>query len=89
MNAWSDITHFRVQILAQGDFNDDGLDDMFVAVSGSSIEGTYTRTDLFLLTRENIDAVFYVLHAKQPFYNCKCGGYPEYYSDFPPELFID
>jgi hypothetical protein len=48
-------------ILARGDFNADGLDDMLVLASGGATEGTGAWADIFLLTREATGAVLTVL----------------------------
>lgn len=40
-----------MSLLARGDFNHDGIEDLLIAVSSSVVGGTYTQNDLYLITR--------------------------------------
>ncbi len=48
-------------VLARGDFNGDGLDDVLLLASGGATEGTWGGAELYLLTRETPGAVLRVL----------------------------
>ncbi len=41
----------RLQLLAKGDFNQDGIEDMLIQINDAVEGGTYSATRLFLLTR--------------------------------------
>jgi hypothetical protein len=48
-------------ILARGDFNGDGLDDLLVLANGGGTVGTWSGAEVFLLTRDTSGAVLSVL----------------------------
>lgn len=55
---WSySVDRIRLEILAYGDFNSDGFDDMLMRRQGAR--------SVFILTRDTPDAVFYVLNAEE------------------------
>ncbi len=47
-----------IKLLAKGDFNNDGFEDIIVQTKNSIVQGTYKSTSLFLLTRKNTNPMF-------------------------------
>lgn len=52
-----------MSLLARGDFNHDGIEDLLIAVSSSVVGGTYRQSDLYLITRLGPHAPMKVLAA--------------------------
>jgi hypothetical protein len=81
----SEAFQTRLKILARGDFDSDGFDDMLVLSSARALEGTGAWTDYHLLTREASGMVLIVLHADKDdcrHYECqKSYNYPEVLRD--------
>ncbi len=75
----------RISVLARGDFNADGLDEMLVVSNAHATEGRGSWTDLHLLTRDAPGAVLYVLNTSKTFcrdYQCdQTYDYPEVLSE--------
>jgi hypothetical protein len=70
-------------VLAQADFNADGVEDLLLLSSGGSISGTGTWAELFLITRSELNQVLWIVNAEQylcPNYQCQ----PSY--DYPEAL---
>ena len=62
-----------IEILARGDFDGDGLEDLLLINNNGATEGTYGATDIFLLSREAPESVMWVLDAERylcPKYQC-------------------
>lgn len=45
-------------LLARGDMNDDGIEDVLFKVLSYSLEGTYSAMHLFVVTRRSADSSF-------------------------------
>ena len=58
--GWAD----RLTILARADFSDDGVEDILILNSNWATEGTYGNADIFLITRDSPNGVFWVLEAE-------------------------
>ena len=58
--GWED----RIEILARADITGDELEDLILMTIGGATKGTGGATDLFLLTRETADSVFFVVDAQ-------------------------
>lgn len=58
-----------IEILARGDFNGDGFEDLLLKNTNGATQGTYGATDIFLLSREAPYSVFRVLDAQR--YLCR------------------
>ena len=77
--VWSySVDRNRLEILAYGDFNNDGLDDMLMRLQGAP--------RVFVLTRDSPDDVFYVLNAQEhlcaDYHECdEAYDYPEVLRD--------
>ncbi len=68
--TWSFNT---IELLARGDFNGDGLEDILIEAGGRARGGTSKGTSLYLLTRDKDDSVFFVLGSEAhlcPTYTC-------------------
>ena len=57
---WAD----RLTILARADFDEDGLEDILILNSNWATDGNYGNSDIFLITRDSPDGVFWVLEAE-------------------------
>jgi len=69
-----------LSILARGDFNDDGLDDLLLLTSSGATEGTWANAEIYLLSRETPGSVLRVLDAG----TATCADYQcEEASDYP------
>jgi hypothetical protein len=68
------IDRYRFQLLAQADFNADGLEDIVLMVDYYTTEGTYGTTHMFILTRDSSDGVFWAPDPDRylcPNYECR------------------
>jgi hypothetical protein len=75
---WSySVDRNLLEILAYGDFNEDGQEDMLIRLQGAPT--------VFVLTRDTPDTVFYVLNAEEhlcPNYQCDAEyNYPDVLRD--------
>jgi hypothetical protein len=81
MIYWSEDWKIRLVVLAQADFNADGVEDLLLLSSGGSISGTGTWAELFLITRSGSDQVLWIVNADQYLctdYQCQASyDYPE------------
>ena len=57
----------RITVMARGDLNADGLDDMLVLSNTDATEGSGWWSGIYLLTREAPNAVLFVLNADKPY----------------------
>ena len=57
-----DLIH--IDILGRADFNDDGLEDIFLRSIVKAKEGRWGAEDLFTLVRDQPDGVLWVLDAE-------------------------
>ncbi len=73
----------RITVMARGDLNADGLDDMLVLSNTGATEGTGGWSGIYLLTREAPNAVLFVLNADKP--SCRHYQCDETY-DYPAIL---
>ena len=71
----------RITVMARGDLNADGLDDMLVLSNTGATEGTGGWSGIYLLTREAPNAVLFVLNADKP--SCRHYQCDETYDDLP------
>lgn len=71
----------KMEIVARGDFNRDGLEDLLLKVIAGATGGTWGWTELSLLSRESPDGVLWMLDAEQGLcrrYECEVEyDYPE------------
>ena len=83
MVYWSEDWKIRLAVMAQADFNADGVEDLLLLSKGGSISGTGTWAELFLITRSEPNQVLWIVNADQylcPNYQCQ----PSY--DYPEAL---
>jgi|TARA_E500000178_G_scaffold197533_1_gene195553 hypothetical protein len=52
MSDW----YYRVRVINRGDFNRDGLEDLYIEFIDAAKHGSYQRTDLYLITRYHADS---------------------------------
>ena len=64
MGFKTDLYDVDLEILAQGEFNGDGLDDILLRSSVGVLHGTWAWVELFLVTRDAPDGVMWVLNAE-------------------------
>ena len=64
MEFKTDLDKVDLEILAQGEFNGDGLGDILLRSRVSVLGGTWGGTELFLLTRDAPDGVMWVVNAE-------------------------
>jgi hypothetical protein len=86
MVYWSEDWKIRLVVLAQADFNADGVEDLLLLSKGGSISGTGSWAELFLITRSDPNQVLWIVNADQylcPDYQCQ----PSY--DYPEALSPD
>lgn len=81
MKYWSEDWQIRLVIVAHGDFDADGAEDLLLLSSGGSISGTSTWAELFLLSRYGRDEVLWIKNVENhlcPEYQCQPSyDYPE------------
>ena len=73
MTVWTTGWMVILTIVGRGDFTEDGVDDMLLLANGGATEGTYGTTRLYLVTRNEAEAVLRVIDAEQelcPDYDC-------------------
>ena len=63
--VWTPGWWVKMSLVARGDFNSDGLDDILLVSHGGATEGTYGAADLYVLTRDKYGAVLRVINAKR------------------------
>ena len=63
MDVLTDTEHLTLEIMARGDFNDDGVQDLLLWVHASATGGTWGTTTFFKLSRETPDDVLHVINA--------------------------
>lgn len=74
-----------LEILARGDFNQDGLEDLLIRVTANVIEGTWGTTEVYTLTRDTPDGVLWLLDAEK--YICPVDTYTcDQTYDYPDAL---
>ena len=71
----------RITVIARGDLNADGLDDMLVLSNTGATEGTGGWSGIYLLTREAPSEVLFVLNTDKPY--CRHYQCDETYDDLP------
>ena len=59
----TEFDDIEIEILARADFNDDGVEDLYLDVTVKSKEGRWGDSALFFVTRESSDGVLWVLNA--------------------------
>lgn len=64
----TDVDRWFLEILAKGDLNGAGLEDMLIGASSHAIGGTYKTTGLLVLTRKRAEKFFRLIEA--PGQNC-------------------
>lgn len=69
----SDFEKFTIEILGRADFNDDGLEDIFVKTIVKAKEGRWGSQQFFTLVRDEPDGVLWVLDAED--YVCSPESY--------------
>ncbi len=73
MVVWTTGWMVILSIVARGDFNADGVDDMLLLANTGATEGTYGASRLYLMTRDAPGAVLRVIGAERelcPDYSC-------------------
>ncbi len=63
--VWTLGWRVKMSLIARGDFNSDGMDDILLVSHGGATEGTMRGADLYVLTREKPAAVLRVLNAQE------------------------
>ena len=63
--VWTPGWRVKMSLVARGDFNSDGLDDILLVSHGGATEGTYGTANLYVLTRDKSGAVLRVIDAKR------------------------
>jgi len=70
----TDTDESRFRLLSRADFNGDGIEDIVILSEYYVTEGTYGMTDVFVLTRDSSEGVFWVLGPDRylcPDYQCR------------------
>ena len=70
--VWTVGWRVKMSLIARGDFNSDGLDDILLVSHGGATEGTMRGADLHFLTREEPGVVLRVIDAGRHL----CPDYP-------------
>ena len=65
MVVWTTGWMVILSIVARGDFNADGVDDMLLLANGGATEGTYGASRLYFMTRDAPGAVLRVIGAER------------------------
>ncbi len=63
--VWTVGWRIEMTLVARGDFTSDGLDDILLMSSGGAIKGTMGGAELYLLTRDEPDAVLRVINPEK------------------------
>jgi hypothetical protein len=63
--VWTPGWRVKMSLIARGDFNSDGLDDILLVSHGGATEGTMRGADLYVLTRDGPGVVLQVLNAQE------------------------
>ncbi len=63
--VWTLGWRVKMSLIARGDFNSDGMDDILLVSHGGATEGTMRGADLYVLTRDGPGVVLQVLNAQE------------------------